>query len=102
VVKEGETDGQLTEDLNPLFGANYDTVNAGPKMVASSYELITKEMGLRQGEMLFLSDNVNGKLIVHLLTCNANIKQRFKQRRKQACKLFLSIDLVTRRSQKRT
>ncbi|QDS77014.1 hypothetical protein FKW77_006322 [Venturia effusa] len=58
VVREGETEGQKTEDLNPLFEGNYDTVNAGPKMEKGSYELIAKEMGLKVGEVLFLSDNV--------------------------------------------
>ncbi|TID20234.1 2-3-diketo-5-methylthio-1-phosphopentane phosphatase [Venturia nashicola] len=57
-VKEGEAGGRKTEDLNPLFEANYDTVNAGPKMEKESYELIAKEMGLEVGEILFLSDNV--------------------------------------------
>jgi len=47
-----------TVDLNPLFVANFDTVNAGPKMVKSSYERIAREMGKGVGEVLFLSDNV--------------------------------------------
>jgi enolase-phosphatase E1 len=62
VVKEGETEGQETEDLNPLFEGNYDTVNAGPKMEKWSYELIAKEMGLKECEILFLSDNVKGRI----------------------------------------
>jgi enolase-phosphatase E1 len=52
---------QQTEDLNPLFSANFDTVNAGPKMEKESYEKIAGEMGKRVVEVLFLSDNVNGK-----------------------------------------
>jgi len=56
---EGGSGG--TEDLNPLFEANFDTVNAGPKMVKESYEKIVKEMGKDVSEVLFLSDNVNGK-----------------------------------------
>jgi enolase-phosphatase E1 len=60
VVEEGEVGGQETEDLNVLFEGNFDTVNAGMKMVAESYELIAKEMGLQEGEILFLSDNVKG------------------------------------------
>lgn len=60
-VAEGESAGkQGTEDLNPLFQANFDTVNAGPKMVKDSYEKIAREMGKNAGETLFLSDNVNG------------------------------------------
>jgi methionine salvage enolase-phosphatase E1 len=62
VVKEGEAEVQETDDLNPLFEANYDTVNAGPKMEKWSYELIAKEMGLKESEILFLSDNVKGKV----------------------------------------
>lgn len=64
VVKEGGVlvGGQKTEDLNPLFEGNYDTINAGPKMEKGSYELIAKKMGLQVGEILFLSDNVNGTI----------------------------------------
>lgn len=62
VVKEDGVGGQKTEDLNSLFEGNYDTVNAGPKMEKQSYELIAKEMGLKVGEILFLSDNVKGML----------------------------------------
>lgn len=61
VVHEGEAKGQETEDLNPLFEGNFDTINAGPKMVAASYKLIAKDMGLEEGEILFLSDNVKGQ-----------------------------------------
>jgi enolase-phosphatase E1 len=50
-----------TEDLNPLFSANFDTINAGPKMVAGSYEKIVKELEVTAEECLFLSDNVKGK-----------------------------------------
>ncbi|KAF2397207.1 2,3-diketo-5-methylthio-1-phosphopentane phosphatase [Trichodelitschia bisporula] len=46
-------------DLNPLFAANYDTVNAGPKMVKESYMRIAGELGVKSAEVLFLSDNVN-------------------------------------------
>lgn len=60
VVGKSGTERQETEDLNPLFEGNYDTVNAGPKMEKESYELIAKEMGLKVGEILFLSDNVKG------------------------------------------
>jgi enolase-phosphatase E1 len=52
-----------TEDLNPLFVANFDTVNAGPKMVKISYEGIAREMGKGVGEVLFLSDNVLGMFL---------------------------------------
>jgi len=50
---------QTTEDLNPLFVSNFDTVNAGPKKEAESYEKIVKELGKEVGECLFLSDNVD-------------------------------------------
>jgi hypothetical protein len=53
-----------TEDLNPLFDTNFDTINAGPKMEKGSYEKIAKELGMhaKPEGILFLSDNVNGKL----------------------------------------
>jgi hypothetical protein len=50
-----------TEDLNSLFCANFDTINAGPKVVAGSYEKIVKELEKTAAECLFLSDNVKGK-----------------------------------------
>lgn len=53
----GERKGE-TEDLNPLFSANFDTVNAGPKMEANSYVKIAREMGKGVRDILFLSDNV--------------------------------------------
>jgi enolase-phosphatase E1 len=57
----GVDGGSKTVDLNPLFEANFDTINAGPKMVKESYQKIASEMGKSVGEMLFLSDNVHGK-----------------------------------------
>jgi len=47
------------ENLNPLFDANFDTVNAGPKKEAESYIKIVKELGKEVDECLFLSDNVD-------------------------------------------
>ncbi|KIV98992.1 2,3-diketo-5-methylthio-1-phosphopentane phosphatase [Verruconis gallopava] len=47
-----------TQDLSGLFDANFDTVNAGSKVVAESYTKIVKELGKDAGECLFLSDNV--------------------------------------------
>ncbi|KAF2432179.1 2,3-diketo-5-methylthio-1-phosphopentane phosphatase [Tothia fuscella] len=59
-VVEGVTaEKQKTEDLNPLFSANFDTVNAGPKMVKESYVKIAEAMGKKVEEILFLSDNVS-------------------------------------------
>ncbi|WP_078624397.1 acireductone synthase [Streptomyces monomycini] len=43
-------------DLRPLAGEFYDTENAGPKLVAASYEAITADLGAAPGRMLFLSD----------------------------------------------
>lgn len=49
-----------TEDLNSLFSDNFDTVNAGPKTIATSYEKIVKALNKPADECLFLSDNVKG------------------------------------------
>jgi len=47
-------------NLNPLLTDFFDTVNAGPKMEASSYEAIANRYGRYPlGEWLFLSDNVH-------------------------------------------
>ncbi|MEU7190394.1 acireductone synthase [Streptomyces sp. NPDC045369] len=43
-------------DLRPLTGQFYDTENAGPKLVAASYEAITADLGAAPGRVLFLSD----------------------------------------------
>jgi 2,3-diketo-5-methylthio-1-phosphopentane phosphatase len=87
-----------TEDLNPLFEANFDTVNAGPKMVRESYEKIASRMGKNVGEILFLSDNVNGMCL--LFTCRStgilHGNQKCVLRRKRKCKRLLSIGLGTR------
>lgn len=42
-------------DLTPLFSGYFDTT-AGPKKEAASYAAIAAEVGLRPGEVLFLSD----------------------------------------------
>lgn len=56
-------DGGDAVDLNSLFGGrNFDTVNAGAKGVEASYGRIAGEVGVRVGEVLFLSDNVTGEL----------------------------------------
>lgn len=57
---DGQGKATGTEDLNPLFEANFDTVNAGPKMNRESYEKIAKELGMQANPkgILFLSDNV--------------------------------------------
>ncbi len=48
------------EDLNPLFERYFDTV-IGAKTEPRSYAEICKEMAVGTDEVLFLSDNVNGK-----------------------------------------
>ena len=58
---------KTTEDLNPLFVANFDTMNAGPKMEARSYVRIALEVKVVADEVLFLSDNVRGKIIAPFL-----------------------------------
>ena len=51
-------------DLTPLITDFFDTVNAGPKMEAASYEKIAnKYKRYPTGEWLFLSDNVNPELL---------------------------------------
>jgi len=57
---------KTTEDLNPLFVANFDTMNAGPKMEARSYARIALEVRAVADEVLFLSDNVRGKIVAPL------------------------------------
>jgi len=47
-----------TEDLNYIFSANFDTINAGPKTVSSSYQKIAEEMHVLPRTCLFISDNV--------------------------------------------
>lgn len=61
---EASGDGKKsTEDLSSLFVANFDTMNAGPKMETSSYVRIASEVKEFADEVLFLSDNVSGKII---------------------------------------
>ncbi|SOD99040.1 acireductone synthase [Blastococcus haudaquaticus] len=43
-------------DLTPLIDAYFDTVNAGPKRDAGSYDTIAAALGRAPGELLFLSD----------------------------------------------
>lgn len=45
-------------DITSLFSGFFDTVNAGSKAEASSYDKIAKEMGKASDKWLFLSDNV--------------------------------------------
>ena len=45
-----------TGDLTPLVDAYFDTVNAGPKREAASYDAIAAALGRAPGELLFLSD----------------------------------------------
>lgn len=44
-------------DLTPHLSEYFDTVNAGPKTEAESYELIAKELKTEAQSLLFLSDN---------------------------------------------
>lgn len=46
--------------MKPLFSAHYDTINAGPKMEATSYEKICREMGVDVKKVTFMTDNVKG------------------------------------------
>jgi enolase-phosphatase E1 len=46
-------------DLLPLFDAHFDTVNGGPKRVASSYVHIANELEEEPGHLVFLSDLVD-------------------------------------------
>ncbi|MFH8345600.1 acireductone synthase [Streptomyces sp. NPDC018045] len=43
-------------DLRPLAEKYYDTENAGPKLVAASYEAIAADLGAAPRRVLFLSD----------------------------------------------
>lgn len=43
-------------DLTPLVDAYFDTVNAGPKREAPSYDTIAAALGREPGRLLFLSD----------------------------------------------
>jgi len=53
------TDADPDPDLTPLITDFFDTVNAGPKMEAASYETIAaKYKSYPAGEWLFLSDNI--------------------------------------------
>lgn len=104
VVKEGEAEGQETEDMNPLFESNYDTVNAGPKMEKWSYELIAKEMGLKECEILFLSDNVKGKVygpaVTDLvLTVSRNPSSQRSWYASSPCRQTRQCDSLRRRSE---
>ena len=52
----------MVEDLNPIFlGKNFDTINAGPKQIPTSYVKIAQELGKPISDVLFLSDNVEGE-----------------------------------------
>lgn len=51
--------------MKPLFSAHYDTVNAGPKLEAASYEKICREMGVDVKKVTFMTDNVKGTFTPH-------------------------------------
>jgi len=50
--------GKVSVNVRGLFMGNFDTVNAGPKMDAKSYEIIAEELNEKLNHVLFLSDNV--------------------------------------------
>lgn len=54
-------DGTKTRDLKPLFSAHFDTVTAGSKLESASYEKICQELDQEVAQVIFLTDNVNGK-----------------------------------------
>ena len=62
-VKANGEEEKRMEDLNSLFVANFDTTNAGPKMETRSYVRIATEVKAFADEVLFLSDNVRGKIV---------------------------------------
>lgn len=60
----GDVNGNA-QNLRPIFEPYwFDTVNAGPKFEAESYEKILKLMGVEAAESLFLSDHIKGKCLV--------------------------------------
>lgn len=71
--EEGEGQKMRTEDLNSLFVANFDTMNAGPKMESRSYVRIAFEVREFADEVLFLSDNVRGKAFCTFLFPSAEL-----------------------------
>lgn len=53
------TNATPTADLRPLLSAYFDTVSAGPKTAAQSYEVIARRFpAVARARWLFLSDNV--------------------------------------------
>jgi enolase-phosphatase E1 len=44
-------------DLTPLITDYFDTVNAGPKKVASSYDTIAARLGAEPADLVFFTDN---------------------------------------------
>ncbi|NLP40370.1 MAG: acireductone synthase [Corynebacterium pollutisoli] len=45
-------------DLLPMFNGHFDTENAGPKKIPSSYATIREAIGVPAGQLLFFSDLV--------------------------------------------
>ncbi|KAF2471277.1 2,3-diketo-5-methylthio-1-phosphopentane phosphatase [Lindgomyces ingoldianus] len=54
--------GSSTQNLNPLFSANFDTVTAGSKLEKDSYENICLKIGKEAAKVVFLTDNVKEAL----------------------------------------
>ncbi|KAF3907326.1 hypothetical protein ABW21_db0208978 [Orbilia brochopaga] len=54
------TDNAAQADLRPFLAGHFDTVNAGLKTRAESYEVIARETGWPVGSWVFLTDNVKG------------------------------------------
>jgi hypothetical protein len=59
-VQVDESSGE-TQDLRPLFKAHFDTVSAGSKVEKESYGRICRELGVAEGKVTFLTDNVKGE-----------------------------------------
>lgn len=97
----------LTRDLNPMFIGNFDTVTAGSKLEPGSYEKIARELGTVTGRVVFLTDNVLGRLCLFLSTSVVRqgivliFVQKPQQPPPQASTPSSSIGLVMRRSRRR-
>jgi enolase-phosphatase E1 len=63
VFSSGSVPGQVAAfrhttdgDLTSLISRHFDTVNAGPKREAPSYRVMTEELGVEPGRIVFCSD----------------------------------------------
>lgn len=69
-----------TEDLNYLITDYFDTVNAGPKTERQSYVKIAEKLGKKCEDVLFLSDNVNGRSLFSTSDCAWKLTKHLSQR----------------------